>query len=1531
MALSAKDLLKKLKENTLDKTTLDERIGGVVRRNTLLGNIGSMAYRAVNTPRPDVSGFAPQYNKLRSTLQQPAGRVGQSIINASNALINSPLGAPGRVVMGKSNSAPGRWIQGYQSSVRDNVLKAGQSFDKNFSQIDQGQSFTQRLPTIASGVWNTAKALSQVTPKGVATMAVPSVIGGGVALAQKQDPFIGAGRSGAEFQSWRPVLRITDPLTAKTAQKAMLAVSGRGASRLAKIPIKQLAVQQLAQRGVTGIGNTIEDEILARLDGLKPTTGQRASSFLIGGAMGGNSQLLDQAKLRFTKKDFEQVAKQVGKTAKEVEKVYTDSLARRVTITDNTGKSRSVITDKAGSGDWIAWASNNGYKYDVELTNGSLGSVGGGQKPPTDPTEALKVEARKAVAEGKSAEEFVASVHKQIEDPANGKSFTALAQEYGLPTNEQKILNDVEALRWSKDGPKTYPEAANQLGVGQQYKDITAKISKESDARYKNPYGNVGMLNETYTRQKLTDLYNQAKGVTQAKPGKVSLKPKIQTEKPAIAPGVVNTQQPSLSQGTQKVKLNQPQTKVAVQQPGVENKKALDDIIAEGRKSIGATNGNKDKKSVRQVLSEAYTQWVDRYNPLTQASRQAKKALKVKGAELRPEYDPEYLVRRLTGAGGIADYRFNTELKPTIDAIDQAGIPKLDMDTYLAHKRMAGFGDVGREVYGTDPAKSRQITRALEAKYPEISRLADQLYRYQDQGLQELANAGFLSKEAVDAMRSQNPDYSPLYRVMDEMNDYLGLPTRKTMQGSNPVVRIKGSTKQIDSPLENIIGNTFSQRAAIEKNRVAQSIVGLQDITDMGFEKVAKSGNDTITVWRDGNKEYWRVGSDIADTAKGLNEENMNMVLKILQAPASLLRQGATGRNPDFMLPNIIRDQLDAGITSKYGYIPFVDYVSGLKSMLKNDEYYQRWANSGAKIDLGELSGRKSIQQLFDEKKTKRGLFGWLSAGLDVMGKYSEQPTRVGLFKKAYRKTGNELLAAMESRDATVDFARMGSKMKVANSIIPFLNVGVQGFDKLARSIKNQPGKVAFNLGVYAALPAITTTLWNLTNHGEEYSQIPQYVKDTNFVLVTGTNKNGEVEYIEIPKGNVVPIVANPVTSFLEYLGGANQQTLGQLATQLLSETLPVVEGGQSLKEVAVKTIGSNLPQAMKPLTENLMNKSFFKYDNKTNETKEIVPYYLKDKPAYEQAYEFTPEMYKKVGALLNVSPLQVQNLAEGYLAGFAKIPANIIDIMVDISKGKQVDSNQIPVARRFFQHTYQSSKSAPKETIKAPSMMERLTGKADASTQDSMAIPEDQATFNELYNEASKKAKSIEEKRMIEYDPTLSESEKQAKLAKLQERSVAWAQVLAEMENGHPEKVFEAQLDTYKTGSGRTVEERGEWVYKKLETAKDEKELQSLINRMWEEKVLTTGSSGVAQYLEDTYGIKLKYTGTNKKIKVSSGKSKKIKLGSTPQMNTPTIKFSTPQFNPISMSIPKINIQMPKSNRVKIKPSIDLRKVKFV
>lgn len=722
----------------------------------------------------------------------------------------------------------------------------------------------------------------------------------------------------------------------------------------------------------------------------------------------------------------------------------------------------------------------------------------------------------------------------------------------------------------------------------------------------------------------------------------------------------------------------------------------VDDVLKKGYQEIGSLKA-KPGKSLAQNWDDFYTNWIDRFNPIVKTAEAVEKVGKKQGFELRPENNPIYTIRRFLGAQGVADQRFQSELKPIINEAQNLKIDPKDLDLYLKSRRDVNLAQRG--IQGSDAKVATERLQALGQKYGQtLDGIASKLYEYQDKGLEELAQAGFLSQDKIAAIRNANKDYVPFQRVFDEIDEFLGMPSKTAQQSANPLQKIKGSDKQIYSPVESIVANTFKQRAAIEKNRVANSIVDLvQSMPELGFKPVAKAGNNAITVWKNGQKQYWEVGEDIASAVKGLDEESMNSFLKVLSIPASMLRQGATGRNVEFMIPNMLRDQFDAAANSKYGYIPFVDYAKGLYHLIRKDEVYQRWLKSGGSQSFGSLSGRSGIQEAVSGATGKRNLFQWLGAGLDVVGKYSEQPTRLGLFNNALKKTGNDMLAGFESREGTLDFARMGAKMKVANSIIPFLNVGIQGFDRMVRAAKANPARFGLNMTLYGVTPSVVTTLYNIRYFPDEYAEIPQYVKDDNFVIVKGRNEAGTVDYITLPKGNVISYVANPVENFLSYASKTTPATIDEMALQFLSSATPVIGDGSSIKEIALKTVGSNLPQAIKPITENLINKSFYKYNPDKEESKEIVPTYLKKKPAYEQAYDWTPEMYKTFSRVasgvagINVSPLMIQNLMEGYFAGHTKMPAQIWDIVKAAGEGKPLNNNQVPILRRFIQTTIPS------------------------------------------------------------------------------------------------------------------------------------------------------------------------------------------------------------------------------------------------
>lgn len=995
-----------------------------------------------------------------------------------------------------------------------------------------------------------------------------------------------------------------------------------------------------------------------------------------------------------------------------------------------------------------------------------------------------------------------------------------------------------------------------------------------------------------------------------------------------------------------------------------------DDLLAKARKQIGedAADNRPLKEKFSQGFDSFYTNWVNKYNPIEKLTKEVEKAT---NSKIIPSESPEYAVTRLLGAGGKAELRHKSKLKPILSKISPEEIE--DFEVFLKASRDLELSQREGGVIGSDGFESQKILQTLAEKYDirKYNQIADELYAYQREGLEMLKGSGIISDESYKQITAANQKYVPFNRIMDEVDDYLGLPTNKGYLGTNPVKKLKGSERAIKSPLDSIIANTYKVESAVSKNRVAKSVANLRNVSEDMQEvihKVSKSAPDTISVWENGQKVFYKVPKDVADSVKGLNEENMNTLIKMASWPSKILRQNATGRNIDFMIPNVVRDQFDATLNSKYGYKPFVGYVDGLIHLINykyggGDEVVESWMDSGGKMFFDEMSGRKSLKDQVSSAEGEsvlRRFLGSLTGGVETIGDFSELPTRIGLYKNALDKTGNELIASKEAREATLDFARMGAKMKVANSLVPFLNASVQGFDKMARTFADDPKTFSLKMGALAGLPALSVSLYNNFFHGEEYAEIPDFVKASNFVLLTGgRDKEGNPIYLTLPKGHIAPIVANPLDNFVTWLAGNNPKTFSQLALSTLSDAMPVVGEGDSFSEIAKNTGWGLAPQAIKVPMELTSNYNSFRGED-------IVPYYLEDAQPYEQAFDSTEVPYKLAGAVTNQSPLRVKHFLESTLAGAVKNPVDAFETVRGAANGN-VNLNNIPVARRFV-GSYAGFDNDRPEITEADNLTTRLSSllpRADASTsnvtkiditkaaqqEDSsllgkirnmfgstpdkpLALPDDLESLKVIYKNASSDMEGYKEKKTeIEYG-NYKDYEKKKKLKDLEEDYAYAQKMMGIINDTKPKQVFEIQIATYgkEHPSDITVEHRGDWAYEQLTKAmgKSEEEFNNLLQRLWDEGVLTSKSNGVAAYIQEKYGLNV-WTGGG-----SGGRKKAKKL---PKINYPAIKYSGPKalkvstFKPTALKLSKTGNAPQITPRVNLdtlrNPNIGVKKLK--
>lgn len=684
-----------------------------------------------------------------------------------------------------------------------------------------------------------------------------------------------------------------------------------------------------------------------------------------------------------------------------------------------------------------------------------------------------------------------------------------------------------------------------------------------------------------------------------------------------------------------------------------------------GISKIGAIQPEESAPIINKAqnyMRDLYTKAINRFQPLESLAKTAGKETEMRNA-LVGHY----------GAGSTATYHVDYELKPVFK-----GVKADDLRAYTIAQRDIELA--GREIKGSSAEAGQKVLAELQQKYGEgftkLQESAQKLYQYQDNLVNEyLVKTGVISPENYAAMRAKNQAYIPFKRVMDTVDDYLGVSKAVGSVGSQNVIKgIQGSDRQIVDPLESIVENTYKIVSLGKRQEVARTIASLEKQLPGIITKAKEAGTETISLFQNGKKAHFNVPIEVAEAAKGLNEESLNTIVKILAAPTRVFRATATGVNPEFFLSNIARDVQSAFINA--GVNP-VDWVRGFSHYIKGDEVYQQFLKSGgltSRIAIDKPAIQRTVKEITgtvaDNPKKLLDLFDprTIYKGLEKLGQASEQPTRIAAFGRTLRKGGTLQDAAYQAQEATTNFARRGSATKSVNALYAFMNARAQGTDRLVRTAIKQPGTTATRLGIITMAPALATYAYN-RQFPEYFDErvVSKYDKENNFIVMAPWL--GKDRFIKVPKGDVGKL-ANPLEAFLSYADGKGGNIAGAIG-QALVAFLP---GNNA---------GDIIPTALRPPVEAALNKNFFTgYD--------IVPDYKKDFPKPKQDNASTAPIYRLAGRVTNQSPAQIQNLTQGYLTGFARIGEAALNPAVPSQyvnkKNLQGDVvNRIPVVRRFI------------------------------------------------------------------------------------------------------------------------------------------------------------------------------------------------------------------------------------------------------
>lgn len=657
-----------------------------------------------------------------------------------------------------------------------------------------------------------------------------------------------------------------------------------------------------------------------------------------------------------------------------------------------------------------------------------------------------------------------------------------------------------------------------------------------------------------------------------------------------------------------------------------------------------------------------------------------------------------YQIARLTrGQFGKAEhfleegtFDFNT-LKTTGKPLSEILAPVRDdlegLRAYLTAKRSIDL-EATERASGIDQAAAKQVVAAGDARFGKVGK---EIVDYQNSVLKYLKDSGVLSDKAFDAMVEANKNYVPFYRVFGQEEG--GPSAGRTLGPGNPIKKLTGSERGVVDPLESIIKNTYAYISVAERNAAGLKIVealqeqGLKtkataakatgaeaELIDylkqngvrdpealMDFVKAsAADDGQTISAFKDGKRVSVEVNDpELVQAFRGLDQQSAGLLTKIFAVPARALRAGAV-LTPDFMARNVLRDFMTAFVNSKGLFSP-LDTLKGLKSAVARDDVYSNWVKSGGANATMVALDRRYMQESLVKLTNDTGLGSraWNVvtnplAALRMTSELMENATRLGEFQKALGPGATKEAmqgAAYASREVTLDFARIGAKMRGYNMVTAFANAQIQGMDRIARAFADRPVNTTLKVAGGITLPSVL--LW-FANHGDQrYEELPDWQKDLFWIVLTDNwqpisalDAANKPAHLVRRTGDGWQVNAGHIWRIPKpfELGVAFGSGVERALSATIGQDKEAFEGfAKSMAQVLTPNF---MPTAVQPVFEQWANRSTF-----TDRT--LIPADVEKQLPEYQYTPYTTELSKALGRLVATFPgLREASVDQGNTAG---------------------------------------------------------------------------------------------------------------------------------------------------------------------------------------------------------------------------------------------------------------------------------------
>lgn len=574
-----------------------------------------------------------------------------------------------------------------------------------------------------------------------------------------------------------------------------------------------------------------------------------------------------------------------------------------------------------------------------------------------------------------------------------------------------------------------------------------------------------------------------------------------------------------------------------------------------------------------------------------------------------------------------------------------------DFQEYMFHLHNVDRMKQNKPVFGEEVTadESKSIATGLLKQHPEFANLGEDVRKYLSNLQQYRIDSGMLSKESADLMDEMYKNYVPTYR---KVNSTSGIKVKDGQITINGIKKATGSDKSL-LPLDvQIARMTMDTVKSANTNKLINALVeatgvdikkagkitadDLEELMDASSSK--SNGKFTMIGYKDGHKFEVEIDHGLfegLDSLKGKpisNSEAMNKLYNGLKGANNAFKALITSWNPLFIVRNVERDIQDTTIYSKSLSKFTKQSPRAVAEMAGNGKWWQLYKSMGG-VNSSFFDHVKGIQK--DSNWLKKNTLD----RIDDINMYTEQFPRFTEFmasiensgiddiNKLYTKEGRDVLekAILTSADVTVNFGRSGTIGKILNqSLVPFFNPAMQGFDKFVRTVKDTKGvkdwgKLIFKVSMFGMAPSAINEL--LLGDDEQYQSINDREKDTNYIFKLGDN-----QFLKIPKGRVLSMFGGTAQRIIRDTKGYAESDWGDFINTAIDQVAPV-----------------------NPLESNFFSPLYFAATNKTWYGGEIENSYMKELPKSERYDAQTSKIAKLVGEKFGWSPKKIDYVLDAY------------------------------------------------------------------------------------------------------------------------------------------------------------------------------------------------------------------------------------------------------------------------------------------